>query len=228
MAENHSTDDDTSAADETSTEGSDGSEGGFLSRFGGGFATIAGGLAAFVLMIGIGGYVAFQLLGGPGEGSAPGPLSATAPSTSGNGGNGGNGGSGGGGSGSSGGNGGVIDVQNPNTVREPDDQTEFGVGGNGLPTGTRQGDFVLRLNKEAAEPYETVVWRGTFRGQTGRTLTLQNKVGPNWIDYREKATVQGNGRYRGTLVAGLSGVDEFRVVDPRSGQVSNVAKVEIY
>ena len=225
--------DDAAGASQTdgagASESTDGGDAGFLSRFGGSFATIAGGLAAFVLMLGIGGFVAFQLLAGPGDGAAAGPISVDAPDEQSSGGN-GSGGSGGSGS-NAGSDGAAKDengLQNPKGVIEPNDQFASEAPGSQLPTGNREGSFQLRLSKESAEPYENIVWRGTFRGRGGSQLELQNKQGSEWADYRESAVVAGNGRYRGTFSVGAVGVNEFRVVDPRTGMVSNVVQIEIY
>ena len=210
-----------------SGEGSGG--GSFLSRFGGSFATIAGGLAAFVLMLLIGGFVAFQLLGGPGDGAAPGPVTANAPDQSQS--SDGFGGSSGGNGSNNGSNGAAKDengLQNPTGVIEPNDQFASEAPGSGLPSGNRPADFTLRLNKDSAEPYENIVWRGTFRGRGGTELVLQNKVGADWKTFREEAVVQGDGRYRAKFSVGAVGVNEFRAVDPRTGMTSNVVQIEIF
>ena len=199
--------------------------GGFFSRFGGSFATIAGGLAAFVLMLLIGGFVAFQLLGGPGDGGAPGPVTANGPSQSQSSDN------GAGSNFNDGSNNAAKDdngLQNPEGVIEPNDQFASEAPGSNLPSGSRPADFKLGLSKESAEANENIVWRGTFRGRGGTELVLQNKVGADWQDYREEAVVKGNGRYRGQFSVGAVGVNQFRAVDPRTGMTSNVVQVEIY
>ncbi len=194
------------------------------SRFGAGLASLLGGAAAFVLMLAIGGYLAFKLLGGPGDGQAEDapavqPTRTASAET----------GDGQFGQPTQDDKNAAGEPANPPSLFEPDDQSSSTEAqAHGQPTGAqRAGDIALRVEPRSAAAFDDVTWAGRWVGHNGAVLALQNKQGGQWVDYKEAARVQG-GRFEGTLQSGSSGVNSFRVVDAPSGAVSNVVTVEIY
>ncbi|MDQ4086308.1 MAG: hypothetical protein M3165_10870 [Actinomycetota bacterium] len=79
----------------------------------------------------------------------------------------------------------------------------------------------LRASTSDASSFEQVTLSGTYPGGNGTTLEVQRREGGSWASFPTSATVDG-GQFSTYVASGQPGPNAFRVVDPSTGQTSNV------
>lgn len=82
-------------------------------------------------------------------------------------------------------------------------------------------DITLRASDGSVSAYDEVTLTGSYPGANGTTLQVQRLEGGSWTGFPASATVDG-GRFSTYVASGQQGRNAFRVVDPDSGQASNV------
>jgi hypothetical protein len=93
------------------------------------------------------------------------------------------------------------------------------------PTRSRKprpsGAIRLRAESGSAASFEEVTLSGSYPGGNGVTLQVQRREGGSWASFPTSATVDG-GRFSTFVASGQTGPNAFRVVDPATGETSNV------
>ncbi len=84
----------------------------------------------------------------------------------------------------------------------------------------------LTANPTAAGTYERINLVGSYHGTSSPTLQVQRFEGGQWVDFPTTASVSG-GQFSTYIETGHTGVNRLRVVDPSTGQSSNVVEVNI-
>lgn len=87
-------------------------------------------------------------------------------------------------------------------------------------------DIGLQASDESVAAFEEVTLSGTYPGHSGTTLQVQRLEGGSWTAFPASATVDG-GRFSTFVASGQSGQNQFRVVDPDSGETSNVVTFNV-
>jgi len=82
-------------------------------------------------------------------------------------------------------------------------------------------DIRLRASESSVASYEEVTLSGSYPGANGTTLSVQRFEGGSWTGFPTTATVDG-GRFSTFVASGQQGQNRFRVVDPDTGEASNV------
>jgi len=82
-------------------------------------------------------------------------------------------------------------------------------------------DITLRVSDGSVSAYDEVTLSGSYPGANGTTLQVQRLEGGSWTAFPTSATVDG-GRFSTYVASGQQGRNAFRVVDPDSGEASNV------
>ena len=85
----------------------------------------------------------------------------------------------------------------------------------------RASPIELRASASSAASYEQVTLSGSYPGGNGTTLQVQRREGGSWAAFPTSATVD-DGTFRTYVASGQPGPNAFRVVDPSTGQTSNV------
>jgi hypothetical protein len=89
------------------------------------------------------------------------------------------------------------------------------------PKNRNASDIRLRASESSVAAYEEVTLSGSYPGANGTTLSVQRFEGGSWTGFPTTATVDG-GRFSTFVASGQQGQNRFRVVDPDSGEASNV------
>jgi hypothetical protein len=107
---------------------------------------------------------------------------------------------------------GVADKASPSPSRRPHKQRK---------SGPPSDDLTLRVSDSSVSAYDEVTLTGSYPGANGTTLQVQRLEGGSWTSFPTTATVDG-GRFSTYVASGQHGRNEFRVVDPDTGEASNV------
>ena len=81
--------------------------------------------------------------------------------------------------------------------------------------------ITLRASTSSAGSFDEVTLSGRYPGGNGTTLQVQRLEGGSWASFPTSATVRG-GTFSTFVASGTPGPNRFRVVDPGTGQASNV------
>jgi hypothetical protein len=84
----------------------------------------------------------------------------------------------------------------------------------------------LTANPPAAGTYERINLVGSYHGTGSPTLQVQRFEGGQWVDFPTTASVSG-GQFSTYIETGHTGVNRLRLVDPSTGESSNVVEVNI-
>ena len=87
-------------------------------------------------------------------------------------------------------------------------------------------DIRLHASDASVSAYDEVTLSGSYPGSNGTTLQVQRLEGGSWTAFPSTATV-GGGRFSTFVASGQSGVNQFRVVDPDSGDASNAVSFRV-
>jgi len=79
----------------------------------------------------------------------------------------------------------------------------------------------LQASPSSVSAYDEVTLSGSYPGANGTTLSVQRFEGGSWTGFPTTATVDG-GRFSTFVASGQQGQNRFRVVDPDTGEASNV------
>jgi hypothetical protein len=85
----------------------------------------------------------------------------------------------------------------------------------------REGAIRLRAGAGTVSTYEQVTLSGRYPGANGTTLEVQRREAGSWAPFPTSATVDG-GAFSTYVASGQPGPNRFRVVDPSTGEASNV------
>lgn len=84
----------------------------------------------------------------------------------------------------------------------------------------------LTASASSASSMQQVGLSGSYPGGNGVTLQVQRREGGGWAPFPTSATVDG-GTFSTYVALGQPGPNRLRVVDPRSGQASNVVVINV-
>jgi hypothetical protein len=84
----------------------------------------------------------------------------------------------------------------------------------------------LAANPPAAGTYERINLVGSYNGVGSPTLQVQRFEGGQWVDFPTTASVSG-GQFSTYIETGHTGVNRIRMLDPSTGQSSNVVEIQI-
>jgi hypothetical protein len=84
----------------------------------------------------------------------------------------------------------------------------------------------LTASPTAAGTYERINLVGSYQGTGSPTLQVQRFEGGQWVDFPTTASVSG-GQFSTYIETGHTGVNRIRLVDPSTGESSNVVEVNI-
>jgi hypothetical protein len=84
----------------------------------------------------------------------------------------------------------------------------------------------LTASPTAAGTYERINLLGSYHGTGSPTLQVQRFEGGRWVDFPTTASVSG-GQFSTYIETGHTGVNRLRLVDPSTGESSNVVEVSI-
>jgi hypothetical protein len=84
----------------------------------------------------------------------------------------------------------------------------------------------LTANPPAAGTYERINLVGSYSGPGSPTLQVQRLEGGQWVDFPTTATVS-SGQFSTYIETGHTGVNRIRVLDPATGQSSNIVSIHI-
>jgi hypothetical protein len=84
----------------------------------------------------------------------------------------------------------------------------------------------LTASPTAAGTYERINLLGSYHGIGSPTLQVQRLEGGQWVDFPTTASVSG-GQFSTYIETGHTGVNRLRLVDPSTGESSNVVEVSI-
>jgi hypothetical protein len=87
-------------------------------------------------------------------------------------------------------------------------------------------DISLHASDDSVSAYDEVTLSGTYPGANGTTLQVQRLEGGSWTAFPTSATVDG-GRFSTFVASGQPGENRFRVVDPDSGETSDVVSFNV-
>jgi hypothetical protein len=95
-------------------------------------------------------------------------------------------------------------------------------------TTTPHGHRTIQLTASppAAGTYERINLLGSYHGTGSPTLQVQRFEGGQWVDFPTTASVSG-GQFSTYIETGHTGVNRLRLVDPSTGESSNVVEVNI-
>jgi len=88
-------------------------------------------------------------------------------------------------------------------------------------------DIRLHASDRSVAAFDEVTLSGTYPGANGTTLQVQRLEGGSWTGFPTSATVDG-GRFSTFVASGQRGENRFRVVDPDSGEGSNVVSFSVH
>jgi hypothetical protein len=89
-----------------------------------------------------------------------------------------------------------------------------------------QRTILLTANPPAAGTYERINLVGSYHGTGSPTLQVQRFEGGQWVDFPTTASVSG-GQFSTYIETGHTGVNRIRMLDPSTGQSSNVVEIHI-
>jgi hypothetical protein len=89
-----------------------------------------------------------------------------------------------------------------------------------------QRTIQLTASPTAAGTYERINLLGSYHGTGSPTLQVQRFEGGRWVDFPTTASVSG-GQFSTYIETGHTGVNRLRLVDPSTGESSNVVEVSI-
>ena len=110
------------------------------------------------------------------------------------------------------------------TTTEPA-QTPTGLSTTTTPQAPH-GMIQLTANPLTAGTYERINLLGSYRGSGSPTLQVQRLEGGQWVDFPTSATVS-SGQFSTYIETGHTGVNRIRMLDPSTGQSSNVVAIHI-
>jgi hypothetical protein len=84
----------------------------------------------------------------------------------------------------------------------------------------------LIANPAAAGTYERINLVGSYGGTGSPTLQVQRLESGQWVDFPTTATVS-SGQFSTYIETGHTGVNRIRMVDPSTGQSSNVVAIHV-
>jgi hypothetical protein len=84
----------------------------------------------------------------------------------------------------------------------------------------------LTASPTAAGTYERINLLGSYHGTGSPTLQVQRFEGGQWVDFPTTASVS-RGQFSTYIETGHTGVNRLRLVDPSTGESSNVVEVNI-
>jgi hypothetical protein len=119
----------------------------------------------------------------------------------------------------------------PGPSQRPSDSPSKGPGESpskspGPTKSDKPQQITLTASASSASSMQQVGLSGSYPGGNGVTLQVQRREGGSWAPFPTSATVDG-GRFSTYVALGQPGPNRLRVVDPRSGQASNVVVIDV-
>ncbi|HET7327537.1 MAG TPA: hypothetical protein VFJ14_09660 [Nocardioidaceae bacterium] len=116
----------------------------------------------------------------------------------------------------------------PSTSPSPTSGPRSGAGGSREPKPDAESSPIeLHTGALAAVAMEQVTLRGRYPGGNGTTLQVQRLEGGSWTAFPTTATVEG-GTFQTYVALGRPGPNRLRVVDPATGETSNVVRIRVF
>ena len=120
----------------------------------------------------------------------------------------------------------------PSASASASDEKTSGVADKPSPTPSRKdkqrntSDISLQASDRSVAAFDEVTLSGSYQGANGTTLQVQRLEGGSWTGFPTSATVEG-GRFSTFVASGQQGENQFRVVDPDSGEAANVVTFDV-